>query len=402
MYNLFMKSFNIKRKNSKSEVAIVKVKNGQVKKALIRALELIGGLPEELNPGKKVLVKPNFIRSEPPSTGTTTDFRLIRAVIEILREKGVEDIIVGEASGNQYDTEEIYQFLNVRNWFPDVEIADLDRDEIINVQIEEAKALKEVGIARRALEADFIISLPILKTHNSTLITLGMKNMMGVLPQREKWKMHLSGLHKALVDLNRIVKPDLVIIDGIIGQEGLGPTMGKPVEMNLLIAGYDVVAVDSVGSAIMDIPPSKIKHLVYAEKEGIGISNLEEIKVLGEKIENVRRHFKRPFGKIFFYLTGIIQYKIGVFLLDRFNYDIRPFLKDFASFHLPKPKLRKKLCKGFKKCIEVCPENAIQFNKNYPKIDYKKCNGCMACYEQCPEQAFRISRFPKWWLRLIT
>jgi len=388
--------------SEKSKVAIVRVKNSQVKEAIKKALELIGGLPKGLIPGKKVLIKPNFIRSEPPSTGTTTDFRLIRGIVEILREEGIKDIVVGEASGNQYDTEEIYRFLKIRDWFPDVEIADLDRDEIVSIKIEGAKALKEVGIARRALEADFIISLPILKTHNSTLITLGMKNMMGVLPQREKWKMHLSGLHKALVDLNRVVKPDLVIIDGIIGQEGLGPTMGKPVEMNLLIAGYDVVAVDSVGSAIMDIPPSKIKHLVYAEKEGLGTSNLEKIEVLGEKIENVKRHFKRPYGKIFFYLTGIIQYKIGVFLLDKFNYDIRPFLRDFASFHLPKPKLNKKLCKSSKKCLEVCPENAIQFNKNYPKIDYKKCTGCMACYEQCPEHAFKISRFPKWWLRLTT
>ena len=231
MQNLNIKSSGFKNPEDKRKVAVVKIKNGNVKEALNRALELIGGLPKDISSGKKVLIKPNFIRSEPPSTGTTTDFRLIRAVVEILKERGT-DILIGEASGNQYDTEEIYKFLKIREWFPDVKITDLDMDEIVSVKIDGAKALKEVGIARSALEADFIVSLPILKTHNATLITLGMKNMMGVLPQREKWKMHLSGLHDALVDLNRVVKPDLVIIDGIIGQEGLGPTMGKPVEMN--------------------------------------------------------------------------------------------------------------------------------------------------------------------------
>ncbi|MFQ6082967.1 MAG: DUF362 domain-containing protein [Candidatus Aminicenantia bacterium] len=390
--------FSRERRKPPSQVSIVRVKNDQVKEAVEEALNLIGGLPLDLTAGKKVLVKPNFIRAEPPSIGTTTDFRLIKAVIEILKDKEVE-ILVGEASGNQYDTEEIYQFLKVRDFLPDAEIADLDQEEIISVQIEGAKALKEVGIARRALEADFIISLPILKTHNATLITLGLKNMMGVLPQREKWKMHLSGLHQALVDLNRVVKPDLVIIDGIIGQEGLGPTMGKPVEMNLIIAGFDAVAVDSVGSEVMGISPSEVKHLVLAEKDGLGHSNLKEIIVLGEKIEDVKRPFKRPIGKIFFYLTGIIQYKIGRFLLTKFNYDIRPFLKSFSSFHLPKPKLIKKLCQAKKRCIEICPKGAISF-QSYPRIDYKKCNGCMLCYEQCPEKAYKISRYPKWWLRL--
>ncbi|MBC8229984.1 DUF362 domain-containing protein, partial [bacterium] len=230
-------------------VSIVRIDNS-VEVAVEEAVNLVGGLSAMVSPGDTVLIKPNCIREEPSYMGTTTNIQVIKAAVRLVKEAGAIPI-VGEASGNQYDTEAVFKNLGLREALGDVKVLDLDKEEIVNVNIKGAKALKRVGIAKAVLEADFIIGLPLLKTHMTTMITIGMKNMMGVLPQREKWNMHLSGLHQALVDLNRIVKPDLVIVDGVTGMEGLGPTIGTPVQMELILAGKDVVAVDSVGSAVM-------------------------------------------------------------------------------------------------------------------------------------------------------
>ena len=274
-------------------VSIVRVE-GAIGDAVSKATKLIGGLSERIKPGDKVLIKPNFIREEPSVVGTTTNFEIIKRVVALVREAGGHPV-VGEASGNQYDTEEIYELLGLREALDGVEVRDLDRDEIVGVKIKGATNLKEVGVARSALEADYIISLPVLKTHMSTGTTLGMKNMMGVLPQREKWKMHMSGLHYALVDLNRLVKPDLVIVDGIVGMEGMGPTIGSPVEMNLILAGEDVVAVDTVGSAVMGFSADEVKHLQLAGQARLGINELKKINIKGEDLAAVSRRFKRPF-----------------------------------------------------------------------------------------------------------
>ncbi len=377
--------------NSRTIVSVVRVRNS-INEGVRKALDLIGGIPCPIHSGTKVLVKPNLIRAEASTVGTTTNIEIVRAVGNIFQEKGAE-ITIGEASGNQYDTEDIYSFLKIREQLRNFKILDLDQDKIIPVEIKDAKALKKVGIAETVLKADVIVSLPVMKTHNSTLFTGGMKNMMGVLPQREKWNMHLSGIHQAIVDLNRLVRPHLIVMDAIIGMEGLGPAMGYPVEMNLILAGTDVVAVDTIATRIMDIDVNDVKHLVVAGNQGLGISEPAKIEVKGENLDDVKRHFRKPRGLKIFEVYGRIQYRIGRFLLNHFNYDIRPIVRNLSLFHLPKPKLEYTLCSREGDCVSVCPESAISMSK-FPIIDYSKCSRCMLCYERCPEHALLVSRLP--------
>jgi uncharacterized protein (DUF362 family) len=123
------------------------------------------------------------------------------------------------------------------------------------------------------------------------MVTLSLKNMMGALASKGSMHMGLS-LSKNIVDLASILKPQLAVIDGIIAGEG-HETSGNPIEMDLVIAGTDPVAVDAVGAAVMGIEPTEVKHLVLAEKKGLGTSNLEQITILGETIEKVKRKFNR-------------------------------------------------------------------------------------------------------------
>jgi len=376
-------------------VSIVKVREG-IRRAVREAVDLIGGMSSLVSNGDKVLIKPNFIREEPSFVGTTTNIEVVQAAVDLTKEAGAQ-AIVGEASGNQYDTEDIYRNLGLRESLNDVEVLDLDRDEIVDVRIKGARALKEVGVARTALEADFIVSVPVLKTHMTTQITLGMKNMMGVLPQREKWKMHISGLHQAIVDLNRLVKPGLVIIDGTVGMEGLGPTIGTPVRMDLIIAGTDVVAVEAVGAAVMGYSPPEVKHLMLAGQQGLGVNQIERIEIRGERIEDVARRFKRPCGSEIFLIWGAFQYRVGRFLLTHFGYDIRPFLKAFSDIYVTKPKLNRELCTRCGDCLQACQKGAIEM-ESYPKIDYGRCSKCLRCVQSCPAGALSVSRKPAWML----
>lgn len=383
--------------SNETTVSIVRVQDS-IERGVREAIDLIGALPFSVTPETNVLIKPNVIRAEAASVGTTTNIEIIRSVATFFREKGA-NVVVGEASGNQYNTEAIYSLLRFRESLRGFEIRDLDRDRIIPVKIEGARALKRVGISETAHNADLIVSLPVMKTHNCTLFTGGMKNMMGVLPQREKWNMHLSGIHQALVDLNRLVKPHLVVMDAIYAMEGWGPAMGYPVGMNLVLASTDVVAIDTVAAAIMEIDVSEVKHLSLAGDQKLGAADLSRIEVRGERIEDVKRPFRRPMGFKAFEVYGKAQYKLGRFFLNRFDYDIRPVIRTASLFHLPKPKLNHHICTNCGKCVSACPENAIKL-ASPPKINYSKCTRCMICYNKCSDSAILISRLPMWILRL--
>jgi len=207
-----------------------------------------------------------------------------------LKERKIEEIIIGEGSGVA-DTFQAFKVAGIdavaERW--GVRLVDLNRDEFIEVRPPNPLSLKKVKVAEIALEST-IISVPKLKPHRIATVTLSLKNMMGALAS--KGIMHNGQLSKNIVDLASILKPNISVIDGIIAGEG-HETSGNPVEMNLIIAGVDPVAVDAVGAAVMGIQPTDVKHLVLAEKKGLGTCSLEKIGVLGEPIEKVKRKFQR-------------------------------------------------------------------------------------------------------------
>jgi len=274
-----------------SEARVAIVKGVSPVETTVKALEMLGSDVDSALSGKKpVLIKPNYINSRHPSTGITTDSRVVEGIVKFLRERRIENIIVGEGSGFG-DTFQAFKVAGVdavaERW--NVKLVDLNKDEFVEVNPPDALSLKKVKVAKTALEST-IISVPKLKPHRQTTVTLSLKNMMGVLAS--KGSMHMGSLSKNIVDLASVLKPSLAVIDGIIASEG-HETSGNPVEMNLVIAGTDPVAVDAVGATVMGIEPTEIKHLVLAEKKGLGTCNLNEITILGENIEKVKRKFHR-------------------------------------------------------------------------------------------------------------
>ena len=275
-----------------SKVSIVK--GTSPAEVTVEALEMIrSDVDNILSTSKPILIKPNYINSKHPSTGITTDSRVIEGIVKFLRQRKIKNVVIGEGSG-WGDTFEAFQVAGVdavaERW--DVRLVDLNKDRFVEVNPPNPLSLKKVKVAKTSLES-ILISVPKLKLHRIATVTLSLKNMMGVLAA--KGTMHRGSLSKKIADLVSVVRPSISVVDGIIAGEG-HETSGNPVEMNLVIAGTDPVAVDAVGATVMGITPTDVKHLVLAEKKGIGTCDLEKISVLGEPIEKVKRKFHRSFS----------------------------------------------------------------------------------------------------------
>jgi uncharacterized protein (DUF362 family) len=272
-----------------SRVAIVK--GSDPVKITQAALQLIqSDLERILSSSRPILVKPNYINARHPSTGITTDARVVEGIVTYVRTHGNGTLLIGEGSG-WADTMHAFKVAGIdrvaKQW--NVQLVDLNRDTFVSADPPNPLALTHVRVAQTALQST-VVSVPKLKSHGSATVTLGLKNMMGALAS--KGTMHNGRLHQNIADLASLVPPRLTVIDGIVAGEG-HETRGRPLPMNLVIAGVDPVATDAVGAAVMGIPPSTVQHLRYAAQKELGILDLEEIQVLGEPINQVRQRFSR-------------------------------------------------------------------------------------------------------------
>ncbi len=246
---------------------------------------------EGLTSADKILIKPNYVNASHPSTGITTSPEILEGIIIYLTEHGFNDITIGEG-GIPNKTEKAFDIAGTRKLAEkyQLKLVNLNKDERIKVKRPNALALKEVDIARTALDSTYIISVPKLKVHSLALITGGMKNMMGAIIPKDI--MH-DQIAEKIVDLASILTPKLTIVDGIIGAEK-NETKGNPVKMDLVIAGKDVVAVDTICTSVMGIDPKNVRHIQLAAEYGLGIADMNEITVLGESIAKVQREFELP------------------------------------------------------------------------------------------------------------
>lgn len=272
-----------------SKVAIVKGKRGH--EPVFQALDMID-YESALSGWKKVLIKVNFITVKTWDTGATTDPIVVEAIIEKLKRLPV-DVYVVESDATMTDAEKAFEVTGMK------EMCKRNGIECLNLRYEKEKArinvqngetLKEIMVPRIVTESA-IISAAKLKTHTATGVTFGMKNMFGLLPDKFKFKYHLKGINKVIVDINTVLRPAVTVIDGFVGMEGRGPVGGKPVQMDLIIAGTDPVATDSTACRIIGIDPHEIKHIHKAYQKGLG--NIDDIELVGEELENVTRVFTR-------------------------------------------------------------------------------------------------------------
>ncbi len=258
-----------------------------------RAVELLGGIKRFVTRGKRVLIKPNlsFLGSQSTNPG------VVRSLAAMALEAGAGEVTIGEGMlGMTGPRPEHFERTGYKKIARELglKLKNLNEDEAVRVEIPGARVAKKVIVSRSALEADILINVPIMKTHFLASVTLGMKNLKGCLIGHEKGRFHIIGLHRAIADLNLLLKPRLTLIDATVAGEGMGPHWGNDIRLDLVLAGDDPFATDVAGAAVMGYRAEEVDHLrLFARKEGRSLS-LRRIELLGEPLGEVRREFKRP------------------------------------------------------------------------------------------------------------
>lgn len=246
--------------------------------------------------GKTVLLKPNFVGYDPLGV-VNTHPAVVAAARESFLKLGSAQVLIGDGPAMDRDTEAIIESVRLRDYVGPIKrtFVDLNLDDVERVTLKtRASRLAELYLPKTALRADFVVSMPKLKTHHWAGVTLSLKNMFGIVPGGcygwPKNVLHWAGIDNSILDINAALRPDFAIVDGILGMEGNGPIQGVPKRANVLVFGNDPVAVDATCCRIMGLLPEKIKYLAGSGTL-LGHTNAERIEQLGESIESVRTPF---------------------------------------------------------------------------------------------------------------
>jgi len=273
----------------------------ELKASLMNIFHSLGGMEKFVKKGQNVVIKPNVVadhglRDGLYQGGVVTDVRLVRALIEILLPVAGKVTVAEGASINRAETEKLfahYGYDRLTEIDPKrVALVDLNTDSLIRKTVPNGKRMLSREIPLTLEQADVIINLPVMKTHFAALVSLSIKNLQGAIPPLEKYMSHFFGLWQNLVNTHHLVKPKLVIVDGLTALENFGPVYGTPKPMNLLIGGTNPVAVDAATMRIMGLDPALSPPVMLAYMQGLGPIERDKIHVVGASVEEARNAFK--------------------------------------------------------------------------------------------------------------
>jgi len=346
-----------------------------VREGLLRLLEPLGGMERYVKPGERVLIKPNLLSAKLPEAAVTTHPELLRAVIELVQGAGGVALVgdspgfgsarkAAERSGMlQVIQETGAQFVPFSEALPVVG----------------AGTFRHFELARPYLEADRLINLPKLKTHEMMTLTCCVKNLFGAVVGTQKAAWHLkAGADKELfaamlLEVYLLRQPDLNIVDAIEAMEGNGPGSGDPCRFGLLLAGDNAVAVDLIAAEIAGVPRKLLYLENAARKLQLPGCRREEIETCGMTPgEALCQPLRLP-------QLSDLQFGLPGFLKNRLR-------NQFSS----RPEVDTQKCELCGVCLRSCPPEAIQIKEGKLRFDYQRCIRCFCCRELCPHAALRL------------
>ena len=245
----------------------------------------------DLQGKRRVFVKPNMSHPE-YVPGVVTSPQLIGEVVGLLRDRNAE-VVVGESNGFNYPCWSAFEKTGID---AAVKVAggtviNLSDDKLIRVKIPEGLAVKELFLPKTVLEADSVVDLALMKTHEFAGYSGAIKNLFGCVPSNKRIYLH-PYLSEVFYHLYAVLKPTLTIMDARVAVEGNGPTKGKPVKMDLMLTSNDALATDLTALKIMGLNLKEANHLSYIAKKTE--FREEEIAVQGLQVPDVARRFERP------------------------------------------------------------------------------------------------------------
>ncbi|MCL2473046.1 MAG: DUF362 domain-containing protein [Treponema sp.] len=362
--------------------------------AMKRAVELAGALDVV---GKTVLLKPNILSDAASEKAITTHPVVLEAAIRLVREMGAKRILAGDSPGLQ--TPGFSGKISglgeaaVKNG---AEWVDFTKEKI-DINYPGGKTVKKFTVTHVVREADIIISLPKLKTHQLMYFTGAMKNMFGLIPSVAKSSFHVrfpgrEAFASMIVDLNLAVKPAYALMDAVTGMEGAGPSAGNKRHIGLVMASSNLLAMDAAASAIIGYPPGAIPVNRDALMRGYWLSGFSEIEYPGLSPSELRipDFVKIPFKEhgsqfVDFVLPGAV--------------------KRFRDSFAPGPEIDHGVCTRCGDCSRICSSGAISYSAEGKEgggakrgrmiIGYSRCIRCFCCHEICPAKAIEITKKPR-------
>lgn len=278
-----------------ARVAVVRADSydGPLEELVLDGLRSIGA---EVG-GRSVLLKPNLVEYD-AQTVINTDPRLVAATVLAFRRLGATSVVVGEGPGHRRDTQFVGDSSGLFDALGrvDAPFVDLNTAPLVEVPLRSSfTSLATLWLPQPVVAADIVVSMPKLKTHHWAGATLSLKNCFGCVPGRvygwPKNVLHWAGLEQAIVDVAAAVRPELQIVDGVVGMQGDGPIRGTPISSSVLIFGSDPVATDTTAATVMGLDPAKIRYLADAARF-LGQGHPEGIRQEGEDPERSASSFE--------------------------------------------------------------------------------------------------------------
>lgn len=304
-------------------VSIVKIKAGDIERAVEAAVDLLGGIESVAQGKERIMLKPNLVSNDPRAT---TKPQVIHALAKLMKNAG-KDVSIGEGSAaaggfnaiddityrtkNRELLEAMQQFVFDDLGYTEfarsmkIPLINLHLGEMVDVEVPNGFAYQNITLHHSLTEIDLLCSVPMMKTHTLATVTLGMKNLIGLYPGTI-YSTVRAGVHDhaadagspgvafETIDMMRANKLGLVVVDGSTAMEGNGPGNGTLVPMDVIIAGTNPLATDMVAASVMGFEPEEIPTFVWANKAGMQPQSLDEIDIRGEEVSRVSRRFVEP------------------------------------------------------------------------------------------------------------
>ena len=351
----------------------------EVRDALSKVLDPLGGMRAFVKEGDRVLLKPNLLAPRPAESAVCTHPRVIRsAAMEVMEAGG--KVFLGDSPA----VGPMAVVLRRAGIMPVVKELGIEvvpfRTPVL-FPVPEGGVHRSFLLAEEASRFDLILNLPKFKTHSMMVLTMAVKNMFGTVVGGAKPGWHLQASDPArfadmLLDIWRTLPPGLNIMDGITAMEGDGPNAGDPLDLGLVLASPSALAMDTVGGAIAGLPAERNPVLCQAMRRGLEGAGDDQVQLLGEPLEDVSRAFVLPKSAS----------RMDLRFPDWINRSMRTSLNFF-------PRLNSEQCTSCGQCAKICPADAITLNGkplDGGHVDKKKCISCFCCQETCPEKAVDI------------
>lgn len=369
-----------------STVALVRCESydyGEVERAVRRGIDLVGGVRSFAKSGEKILLKANLLVGDAPEKCVNTHPSILRAVAEIFKAAGAQ-VAYGDSPAIGTARAASRKIgMDVAAKAAGIELREFQPGR--EVHFADGLQNKRFTVAEAVLESDGIVSLPKLKAHGMQKFTGCVKNQFGCIPGLLKGEFHVRipdayAFAQMLVDLDRLVRPRLYVMDGVVAMEGNGPRGGTPRKLNVLLFSADPIALDATACRLINLDPLLVPTIAFGQAAGRGTCEAERVELLGD---------------------GFDSFRCDDFVIDRTA--IKPYrekglLRFIGNRLVAKPVIVEERCVRCGLCITVCPAKpkAVGWRggdtSQPPVYEYRACIRCYCCQELCPEKAIELRK----------